>query len=84
MAKGVRSPGGAGIVYASSDLWTFRMGEDVPEPVLSEQLVERLVPLPWGFEGSLQEWRHCQIENAEQSGFFFWVRSPTRQDQRLA
>jgi hypothetical protein len=53
MAKGVRNPGGGEIVYASLILRTFRLGEGVPKPVLLGQLVERLVLLQWGFEGSL-------------------------------
>lgn len=52
MAKGAQSPGSGDIVYASLILRAFRMEKGVPRPVLLGQLVERLVPLPWEFEGS--------------------------------
>ena len=53
MVKGARSPCGVDVVYVSLILRTFRMEKDWPEPVLLGQLVEKLVPLLWTFEGLL-------------------------------
>lgn len=53
MVKDARSPCGVDIVYVSLVLRTSRVEMDFPKPVLLGQLVEKFVPLPRRFEGSL-------------------------------